>query len=248
MNVSPGSTQTTQNPPNRLVNASSSNCVAISERRERLSLSFVCVCFGGTFCPGPPSHGRSGVGSSESIRSLVSRRLSPRKKFHIYCGGWVISQEFFSIYAVVCHQLIVIIIISLLTVVGGIVFLQPEYRGCIICLTMLEQQEQQKRSGSDYSRINYHPAKVMMPPDIVNNNNNNNNHIVRARPAIGVKPVPPPKPFPRPPPGSVRPPAALPPRPSSSYVINNSQQQQRRRPLTCVNDMAQNPLYMCRFF
>jgi hypothetical protein len=117
--------------------------------------------------------------------------------------------------------------------------------------TMLQQQqEQKKQSGSEYSRINYHPARAMMPipPDIVASNNNNN----RTRPAIGVKPIPPPKPFPRPPP-SVRPPAALPPRPSSSvssscYVTSagNSLQQQRRRPLTCVNDMAQNPLYMCR--
>lgn len=128
--------------------------------------------------------------------------------------------------------------------------------GVLYSGTMLQSQ-QEKQSGSDYSRINYHPAMMTIPPDIIvstnnknKNNNNNNNHIVRARPAIGVKPVPPPKPFPRPPP-SVRP--TLPPRPASSsissssnYVIN-SQQQQRRRPLTCVNDMAQNPLYMCRF-
>lgn len=117
---------------------------------------------------------------------------------------------------------------------------------------MLQQQEQKKKqSGSDYSRINYHPARAMMPipPDIVASNNSNNNN--RTRPAIGVKPIPPPKPFPRPPP-SVRPPAALPPRPSSSvssscYVTSaGNSLQQRRRPLTCVNDMAQNPLYMCR--
>lgn len=117
--------------------------------------------------------------------------------------------------------------------------------------TMLQQQEQKKQSGSEYSRINYHPARAMMPipPDIVASNNNSNNN--RTRPAIGVKPIPPPKPFPRPPP-SVRPPAALPPRPSSSvssscYVTSaGNSLQQRRRPLTCVNDMAQNPLYMCR--
>ena len=77
------------------------------------------------------------------------------------------------------------------------------------------------QSGCDYSRANY-PAAVA--PDTA--------PATRPRPS-GVKPVPPPKPFPRPP--SVRPPA-LPP----SHVVN------RRRPLTCVNDMAQNPLYMCR--
>ncbi len=121
-------------------------------------------------------------------------------------------------------------------------------------MAMLQQQEEQpKQSGSDYSRINYHPARAMMPipPDIVASNNSNN----RTRPAIGVKPIPPPKPFPRPPP-SVRPPAALPSSSSSSsssssvssscYVTASNSQQPRRRPLTCVNDMAQNPLYMCR--
>ena len=77
------------------------------------------------------------------------------------------------------------------------------------------------QSGCDYSRANY-PA---VAPDAAA-------PVSRPRPS-GVKPVPPPKPFPRPP--SVRPPA-LPP----SHVVN------RRRPLTCVNDMAQNPLYMCR--
>lgn len=111
-------------------------------------------------------------------------------------------------------------------------------------------QPQQQQSGSDYSRINYHPVRAMMPipADIVVNNNNVNNG-GRPRPVIGAKPIPPPKPFPRPPP-SVRPRAALPPqstpRPScsssSSRVAIN-----QRRPLTCVNDMALNPLYMCRF-
>ena len=128
-------------------------------------------------------------------------------------------------------------------------------RVCLcVCVTMLEPQEQQKPSGSDYSRINHLPARAMMPipPDVVaSNNGSGSSSSSRTRPAIGAKPVPPPKPFPRPPP-CVRPPAALPPRPSSSvppscYVMaSNCQQQQRRRPLTCVNDMAQNPLYMCR--
>ena len=66
------------------------------------------------------------------------------------------------------------------------------------------------------------------------------------------KPIPPPKPSPRPPP----------------FMTHNQQQQpqhfhdrphlydpliqvdpspRRRKPLTCVNDMALNPLYMCRY-
>jgi hypothetical protein len=66
------------------------------------------------------------------------------------------------------------------------------------------------------------------------------------------KPIPPPKPSPRPPP----------------FMTHHQQQQQphfhdrphlydpliqvdpsprRRKPLTCVNDMALNPLYMCRY-
>jgi len=86
-------------------------------------------------------------------------------------------------------------------------------------------------------------------------------HGLGPRPAC--KPVPPPKPYPRPPLTSpTSPPTptkasgqngrpALPPRPAHLGTLSTSTINIRRpgcrRPLTCVNDMAQNPLYMCRF-
>lgn len=80
---------------------------------------------------------------------------------------------------------------------------------------------------------------------------NNNNY-----PSVGFKPVPPPKPLPRPPSTPLSPTFRTgrptpPPKPvflsDSSSIMSISSSSGRRRPLTCVNDMAQNPLYMCRY-
>ncbi len=69
----------------------------------------------------------------------------------------------------------------------------------------------------------------------------------RSAPA-SVKPVPPPKPGPRPPAHHHG--AALPrhPPPPCPVPASVSALARRRKPLTCVNDMALNPLYMFRFF
>ena len=89
------------------------------------------------------------------------------------------------------------------------------------------------------------------PPNTTQVGLNNNNY-----PSVGFKPVPPPKPLPRPPSTPLSPTFRAgrptpPPKPvflsDSSSIMSISSSSGRRRPLTCVNDMAQNPLYMCRY-
>lgn len=73
--------------------------------------------------------------------------------------------------------------------------------------------------------------------------------MVDTYPRVGprAKPVPPPKPSPRPP--TVKPP--LPPHKPSVHSNHRAKGgvviSAKRKPLTCVDDMAQNPLYMYRY-